>query len=257
LIAALSLPPPINFEFKPMKKILLALFPFVLLVKLQAQDTLPSFSVRNVGNNRIIISWVNNYQMVKQISIQRSLDSLSGYKTILSVADPMTKQNGYVDVKAMNDHMFYRLFIMLDGAMYQFSRSMRPLVDTMHNAEIKKDLGKLDPFGLEVNKPSKFDSLGNGPGINKNKPDVFVPSNYVYTARDGNVHLNLPKADSLKYSIRFYDDNNQFLFEIRNLKDPSLVVDKTNFYHAGWFRFELFVNEKLKEKNKFYLEKEF
>ena len=246
-----------NVEFKPMKKIFLAIFTIASLLQLKGQDTLPSFSVRNVGNNRIIISWINNYQLVKQISIQRSLDSISGYKTILSVADPMTKQNGYVDTKATNDHMFYRLFIMLDGAMYQFSRSTRPVVDTVHLADIKKDMGKLDPFSLEVNKPSKTDSLGNGPGVNKNKPEIFVPSNYVYTARDGNVHLNLPKSDSLKYSIKFYDESNQFLFEIKNVKDPSLIVDKTNFYHAGWFRFELFVNEKLKEKNKFYLEKEF
>ena len=61
----------------------------------------------------------------------------------------------------------------------------------------------------------------------------------------------------MKYSVKFYDENSQFLFEIRNIKDNSLIVDKTNFYHAGWFKFELFVNEKLKEKNKFYLEKEF
>jgi hypothetical protein len=240
-----------------MKKFFLPFLFSVLLAQLHAQDTLPFFSVRNVGNNRIIISWVNNYQLVKQISIQRSLDSLSGYKTILSVADPMTKQNGYVDGKAINDDMFYRLFIMLNGAMYQFSKSMRPVVDTMHGVGIKKDMGKLDPFSLEVNKPVKTDSLGNGPGINKNKPEIFVPSNYVYTARDGNLHLNLPKSDSIKYSVKFYDENNQFLFEIKNVKDPSLIVDKTNFYHAGWFRFELFVNEKLKEKNKFYLEKEF
>src|SRR5207244_10334705 len=105
-----------------------------------------------VGNNRIIISWVNNYQLVKQISIQRSLDSLSGYKTILSVADPMTKQNGYVDVKAANDHMFYRLFIMMDGAMYQFSKSKRPFWDSIYGGEIKTDMGKLDPVSLKVNK---------------------------------------------------------------------------------------------------------
>jgi len=246
-----------NLEFKPMKKSWLAIISLLVLVQLHAQDTLPSFNVRNVGNNRVIISWVNNYDKVKQISIQRSLDSLSGYKTILSVADPMSKQNGFVDTKATNDHMFYRLFIMLDGAMYQFSKTIRPVFDTTRGSDIKKDLGKLDPFSRDVNNPNKIDSLGNGPGVNKNRPEIFVPSNFVYTARDGNVHLNLPKADSIKYSIKFYDEKDQFLFEVRNVKDNALIVDKTNFYHAGWFRFELFANEKLKEKNRFYLEKEF
>jgi hypothetical protein len=57
--------------------------------------------------------------------------------------------------------------------------------------------------------------------------------------------------------VKFYDENDNFLFEIKNLKDQSLIVDKTNFYHAGWFKFELYVDEKLKEKHKFYIEKEF
>ena len=71
-----------------------------------AQDTLPNFSLRNVGNNRIIVGWTNNYQNIKQISIQRSFDSLKNFKTILTVADPTTPQNGYADTKATNDHMF-------------------------------------------------------------------------------------------------------------------------------------------------------
>ena len=58
-----------------------------------SQDTLPKVSVRNVGNNRIIIGWVNNYPLVKQIGIQRSFDSLGIYKTILSVTDPNAVQN--------------------------------------------------------------------------------------------------------------------------------------------------------------------
>ena len=67
--------------------------------KLPAQDTLPKFSVKNAGGGRIIISWLNTYQLVKQINIQRSFDSVKNYKTILSVPDPMNKENGYADTK--------------------------------------------------------------------------------------------------------------------------------------------------------------
>ena len=67
-----------------------------------AQDTLPKFSVRNVGNSRFIVGWVNNYPLVKQISIQRSHDSLKSFTTILSVTDPNSRQNGFVDTKAPN-----------------------------------------------------------------------------------------------------------------------------------------------------------
>jgi len=242
-----------------MKKIILFLFTATLVfTQLEAQDTLPKFSVRNVGNNRIIISWINNYQQVKQLSIQRSFDSLKNYKTILTVPDPMNKENGYVDTKATNDHMFYRLFIVLDGAMFTFSAAKTPVMDTASKSEAERKK-LLDPFSVEVNKPAKsIDSTLISNGLDtRNKPNIFVPSMYVYTARDGNVHLNLPDADTKKYSVKFYDENDNLLFEIKKLKEPSLIVDKTNFYHSGWFKFELFVDDKLKEKHKFFIQKEF
>lgn len=237
--------------------LLLAIFAF-LSYQVPAQDTLPKFSVKNAGGGRIIVSWLNTYQLVKQINIQRSFDSLKNYKTILSVPDPMNKQNGYADTKANSDNMFYRLFIVLDGSQFIFTKSKRPVIDSvqMAAAEQKK---VLDPFSAEVNKPSKnMDSTLKTNGYDsRNRPNIFVPSLYVYTARDGNIHLNLPDANTKKYGLKFYDENDNFLFEIKNLKDQSLIVDKTNFYHAGWFKFELYVDDKLKEKHKFYIEKEF
>ena len=242
-----------------MKKIIL-----VLLVigsfchRPAAQDTLPKFSVKNVGNNRIIISWKNNYQVVKQISIQRSADSLKNYKTILTVPDPKNKENGYVDTKAPSDNMYYRLFIMLDGAMYLFSNVKRPIRDSAGIAEAESKRS-FDPFSLDVNRPAKdIDSTLKASGLDsRNKPNIFVPSMYVYTARDGNIHLNLPDVLLKKYQVKFYDENDNFLFEIKNLKEESLILDKTNFYHAGWFKFELFEDDKLKEKHKFFIAKEF
>ena len=237
--------------------LLLAIFASVSY-QVPAQDTLPKFSVKNAGGGRIIVSWLNTYQLVKQINIQRSFDSLKNYKTILSVPDPMNKQNGYADTKANSDNMFYRLFIVLDGSQFIFTKSKRPVIDSaqMAAAEQKK---VLDPFSAEVNKPSKnMDSTLKTNGYDsRNRPNIFVPSLYVYTARDGNIHLNLPDANAKKYALKFYDENDNFLFEIKNLKDQSLIVDKTNFYHAGWFKFELYVDDKLKEKHKFYIEKEF
>lgn len=234
---------------------IIALLPFCFSVS--AQDTLPKFSVKNVGNNRIIVSWTNSYSLVKQISIQRSTDSLKNYKTILSVPDPMNKQNGYADTKAAAGNMFYRLFIVLDGSMFVFSKPKRPVMDSSQaTAEQKKTL---DPFSVEVNKPVKnIDSTFKPVGVDsKNKPNIWVPSIYLYSARDGNIHLNLPETDTKKYSVKFYDENNNFLFEIKELKEPSLIIDKTNFYHAGWFKFELYSDDKLKEKNKFFIEKDF
>ncbi|HEY2722616.1 MAG TPA: hypothetical protein VGI82_12870 [Chitinophagaceae bacterium] len=228
--------------------------------KVFAQDTLPAFSVHNVGNNRIIISWKNNYSFVRQISIQRSSDSLKSYKTILSVPDPMNRQNGYADTRAPSPTMFYRLFLVFEGSSFMFSNSKRPIVDSVQTAAVVAEQKKsLDPFSIEVNKPVKnIDSTLRATGTdNKNKPNIWVPSVYVYTAKDGNIHLTLPETDTKKYAVKFYDENDNFLFEVKDMKESSLIIDKTNFYHAGWFKFELFSDDKLKEKNKFYIGKEF
>jgi len=70
-----------------------------------AQDTLPRFTVTTAGANRSIVGWVNTYGLVKQISVQRSFDSLNNFKTILSVADPNSRQNGFADTNAHHCHL--------------------------------------------------------------------------------------------------------------------------------------------------------
>jgi hypothetical protein len=208
------------------------------------QDTLPKFSVTNAGANRNIIGWVNAYGLVKQISIQRSFDSLTNFKTILSVADPNSRQNGFADTKAPNDHMFYRLFVVMGQGQFFFTASKRPIVDSF----------KLTKNGL-IEKPKDSLSISIKPGVPKRND--FIPSFYVYTNKDGYLFINLPDADKKKYHIKFYEDDDTFLFELKNIKEPALTLDKTNFFHSGWFKFELYNEDKLIEKNKFYLAKEF
>jgi len=235
-----------------MKKLILFLFLFMTITcqLLQAQDTLPKFSVNNAGNNRIIIGWVNNFENVKQISIQRSFDSLTAYKTILTVVDPALPQNGYADMKATNDHMFYRLYILLDKGIYLFSDAKRPKQDTLRRA---------DAITIKIDNFTGADSVAvPNPGLNKTRPNAFTPSLYVYTYRDGYVRISLPEEEKpKKYSIKFFEEDNTFLFELKEIKEKDFKLDKTNFYHAGWFRFELYEDGKLIEKHKFYLEKDF
>lgn len=205
-----------------------------------AQDTLPKFSVTNAGKNRIIIGWVNNYALVKQISIQRSFDSVGIYKTILSVTDPNAKQNGFADTKAPNDHMFYRLFVVLDKGEFIFTKSKKPILDSTAIVSIEEPMKKVDSIKKEPPKP---------PG--------FVPSVYVFTNKEGYVFINLPDASQKKYSIKFFEEDGSPLFEIKNITEKGLTLDQANFFHGGWFNFELYNDEKLLEKNKFYLSKMF
>lgn len=249
-----------------MKNIVPAFFLLFICFTIQAQpvpvvreDTLPKFSVRNIGSNKYVISWFNNFKNVRQISIQRSLDSLKGFKTILTVPDPTTPENGFVDTKAINDHNFYRIYIMLDKGVYFFSTSKKPVYDS---AAAKRKLNidsKFDRFG-------NIDSL-NRPNLNMQEkviPNSFIASKYVYTYRDGYVRINLPDDENLlagkagkKYSVKFFDDKDSPVFEIKEIKLRNFKIDKSNFYHSGWFKFELYEDGKLLEKHKFYIPKEF
>ena len=221
-----------------------------LSVLLYSQDTLPKFSVKNLGldrdgNARIVIGWVNNYDSLKQISIQTSHDSLKNYRTLISLTDPNAKFNGYADNKAVNDHMFYRLFVVKGNGEYFFTIPQRPGLDTAktYTPVIAVESNRQVP---EIKKTE----------VVIKKPD-FVPSFYVYTNKDGYVFINLPDAEKQKYHIKFYEEDESFLFEIKNIRQAALTLDKANFMHAGWFHFELFNDGKLVEKHKFYLAKEF
>lgn len=87
--------------------------------------------------------------------------------------------------------------------------------------------------------------------------EIYKVSPYIFTGRYGNVHVTLPEPAKKHYAVKFFDENNKFLFELSEIRDPSLIVDKTNFHHSGWFRFELYDGDQLKEKNKLFIPKEF
>ncbi len=241
-----------------------------------AQDTLPSFSLIKAGKNRVIIGWTNPYPNVRQISIQRSFDSLIGYKSILTVADPASVQNGYMDTRAPHDSMFYRIYIMLDKGMYHFTKPKRPVPDTQRikpfsapvsnttsdssaiKFPIPDSLWRVNPVVIRLNGFPVTDSVAvPNPVTFKKNSNTFTPSLHVYSCRDGYICIRLPEDEKpKKFTIRFYDKG-QLLFELKDIKEKELKLDKTNFYHAGWFDFELYEDEKLLEKHKFFLEREF
>ena len=290
-----------------------------------AQDTLPAFTLVSKGNNRIIISWSNPYQDIRQLTIQRSFDSTKNFKSILTLPDPTVPQNGYADTKATSEHMFYRLYILLDSGRYIFSKAKRPVPDTIRVKELPKEIKTVEqpvfepprqennkivvteevkpkePEKKEVVKPEilkpkeipervvfikRHDTLIAQIGersvrrfrdsvatrtkdtLNYNTADtivikpfvpkeVYKPSKYVFTERYGNVKIMLPLAAEKKYTIKFFNEAGSPLFEIKQIKDTLLTLDKANFMRAGWFTFELYEEGVLKEKHKLYVPKEF
>lgn len=87
--------------------------------------------------------------------------------------------------------------------------------------------------------------------------EVYKISTFVFVNKDGNVMVALEDATKKKYNVRFLELDATELFELKEVRQSTLIVDKTNFVHAGWFRYELYEDGKLKEKNKLYIPKEF
>jgi hypothetical protein len=213
-----------------------------------SQDTLPKFSVKN-RFGKIIVSWVNNFPNLVQISIQRSPDSLRGYKTILTVPDASAITNGYLDSKAPDQKSFYRLYVQQPGGKYFFTRPGRPVVDSSRN--VKYDIAKNNQVSIKRNNglPGSDSSGIRPPQV---KPS-FVPSSFVYTNLDGNVSIELPGATHSNYTVKFFREDNTPLFQLAKVKEEQLTLDKSNFIKSGWFKFELYENEVLKERHKFFI----
>lgn len=97
--------------------------------KTDAQEILPSITVKNFSG-KIIVSWRNEYPLeVKTINIQRSYDSTKNFRTIGSVLNPQNIENGFVDEAPPYNKMYYRVFISFDAGAYIFSESVRPVKD--------------------------------------------------------------------------------------------------------------------------------
>ena len=277
------------------------------------QDTLPSFSAQLRPGNRVLIGWNNTYgKKIRQISIQRSADSLKNFKTIMTLPDPTVPQNGYLDQKVIDTNHFYRLYILLDSGRYQFSVSKRPkrpappasitpAVPEREPAkkpakpakEPTKDLrNKVTPPVQPVPIPERFIQITRRDSIIgtiseklvqrfrdsislKTKdtlvvihPDtllikpfvpaeVYRPSRYIFMDKSGLLHIELPDARRKKYLVKFFEADKTPLFDIKEVSEEILLLDKSNFLQEGWYFFELYEDNKLKEKNRFFIARDF
>jgi hypothetical protein len=209
------------------------------------QKPLPVIMVKNI-NNKIIVSWVNDYaKPITTLNIQRSYDSLKNYKTAGSVLSPQSRENGYADVNAPYNKMYYRVFVAFEGGTYAYSNIMRPIKDTTkyNNVADEKMPWMTVPGDSGFIEPPA-------------KPTITYPSSFIFTAKDNNVIIHLSETATRKYSVKFFDDTEKFLFEIKRIKEDYLIIEKVNFVRTGWFNFEIYEDGELLEKNKFQITKD-
>lgn len=267
-----------------MKSISRIIVVFVFLshnYSLYGQDTLPRFTVVN-RNSKIILSWVNHYPVVKQLSIQRSSDSIKGFKTILTLPDPTSVTNGFLDNNAPNDSSYYKLYILLDNGEYVFSKAQKPhkyippltqktVTKTKPQDEHSIQVANTKPgpviqepdnlsaetdkktYALQSASPAsdkKKSSEIKAGDLNITRPQTFTPSSFVFTNPDGNITIVLPDGRFNNFGIKFYEESGNILFQINSIKEHIFIIDKSNFLRAGWFSFELYENGVMKEKSK-------
>lgn len=321
------------------------LFVILMTLYLQAlsQRALPGFTLTELGNGRVSISWINPYPSCNQLAVQRSTDGVN-FRTIFSAQSPELPTNGYVDNKMpIGVKVYYRIFYVLKGGSWFFTenkspgeikqedelseRIQMPIViagkDSLSSDASINVIGPKDERRLMSNADYKRfrDSIGKNtkdtlqlikageirwkPFIPKPKDyvSVFVkdtllvqielpfykrfrdsvamntkdtlynittfraelkryipkpvwkPSVYVYTNNSGYVTLSLPNADKVHYKLVVYDMEDKEQFSIARVREPELILDKSNFKKAGWYQFELFLNGNLLDKNRFFLPK--
>ncbi len=265
------------------RKLLVSLVLIFTFCFVKAQDTLPNFTLRDLGNNRFQISWNNPFETVVQLSVQRSFDSLKNYKTIFSPQSPNLKQNGFVDTKVpVGTRMYYRIFYVLAGGSYFFTVSKKPgsgveisgpnagdpiepeqlitvrLRETIIGQFTQKQYYKFRDSIIYQTKDTLYAITAIDILI---KPyaakQMWKASQYVFTSRDGYINVKLPQANSRHYKLIFFEEDGIELFQINRVKESSLIIDKANFVHSGWFLFDLYENGALLERNKFYVARDF
>lgn len=370
-----------------MKRAILLLPVFCCFISIGAfaQNPLPDLSVKELTRGKIQITWYSPERNCIQLAIQRSTDSSKNFRTIFSAQSPELMNNGYVDNKPPVGKAYYRIFYVIQGGEYFFTRAIMietqpapppralPVIEKqMVSIYVKKNLAfqlttdeykrfrdsittrtrdalrRIDSYAVEwIPRPmaasqkmriyvrdmliteldkrayARFkdsvrtqtkdtlfvidavrvqvhpyipftventfiyrndtllfeltpdqyrrfkDSVATRTrdtlfATDRNRIEVhpfmiryaWQPSRYVFTNGKGYVTILLPLAARHKYHLVFFDDDGSELFRIKSIKEPELILDKTDFIHAGWFNFELYEDDKLKEKNKVFLTRE-
>lgn len=214
--------------------------------------------------------------------IQRSYDSLKNYSTIGTVLNPQSIENGYPDINPPYNKMFYRLAITFEGGTYEIGTPSRPAKEIFEPAAIditaipktKKEINEdniplnesqqkitTKPIITTADKKNTgiiIDtlSISNKPVLPKKIIETIYPSNRIFTSKQNIVVIHLSEYNTKKYAIKFFDENEKLVLDLKKINDEYLYIEKYNFFHSGWFRFEIYENGELFEKNRVYIGKD-
>lgn len=235
----------------------------------KAQDSLPFFTVKE-RNGMVIIGWLNPHPELTQLIIQRSVDSVNGFRSIVSMPDPTSVSNGYVDKKPGVTNSYYRIYYVNPGGRYLFTASKKPVKDSALNSRSVPMTAPVNQLVNDTNHATAMPGLTpdkaikikreTGIGINLTgkiedniNENVFTPSGLIFTNSEGNLIIALPDANKKRFTLRVFKEDGTPMFHMRNIKEPQLLIDRSNFLHSGWFKYDLYEGERLREQSKFFI----
>jgi hypothetical protein len=267
-----------------MKKIFLLFIPVLFFETiLHAQGNL-NMAISKLADDKVRIEWQNPYDdSIVQINVQRSWDSARNFMTIFVPLSPELPVNGYVDQTDGYNARYYRIFYVLADGRFFFTKSKRNSTGSDFTSEIPEDKAADKNFLIVIHDDDTVIAQLNYDGYKRFRDSIvnytrdtlysltdadvliryynnnirWIPSTHIFTTTDGYVQVYLTDALQKNYHLRFYDEFHKLLFTIQHIPEPQFLLDKTDFLHAGWFYFELLEDNKVRERNKFYIPKDF
>src|SRR5436853_177519 len=116
----------------------------------------------------------------------------------------------------MKKPVLFFLALLITAGIRLFAQDTLPKFSVINagNTRVNPVVIRLDGF------PGTDSVVTPNPVTIKNRTTGFVPSIYVYTCRDGYVCIRLPDHEKpKKYSIKFFDNDQTFLFELKEVKE--------------------------------------
>jgi hypothetical protein len=165
---------------------------------------------------------------------------------------------------------YYRIYYVNPGGRYFFTAAQKPVKDlpldsrsmplpTSSNELNYDTIYANGIHGLKLDRTLKI-KRETGIGIDLSgkiedsiSSNVFTPSGLIFTNREGNLIIALPDANKKKFSLRVFKEDGTPMFNMKNIKEPQLLIDRSNFLHSGWFKYDLYEDERLREQNKFFI----
>lgn len=232
-----------------------------IVFSVQAQQNnppvFPEFSAL-IQTGKIHLEFINGFRDVRSIGVQRSLDSVLNFNTIGYIANPTDMRGSYDDGKPAPGSNYYRMLIVFNNGRYFYTKTILATKDSTISDTQKLTADDVKA-AIAAAKAAGVATATAPPSVGGKTPDkkeelpkeekiVWHPSNYIYTTADGNINIKLPDAPGKKYYVKFMEPDGTFLFDIKEIKEPFLILEKAIFLHAGWFNFEIFEGNKVLEK---------